>query len=174
MVNTILNSILINEASDSIHIDIQALNPTSYVIHSIIIDTADDVTVVNGVLTPSVEPLDNINNSDIIEVDATQQHYIKDWPVPTTNKLIYVFVCYANASTPSVVVPGIYDVFSTYNLYDYINSYMILSKKIGQNNPAPKELIELIINKKTLEYSLVTSNYAKAKELHEKMLTYYD
>ena len=65
------------------------------------------------------------------------------------------------------------DIFCIYNLFDYIKTFTELTKKITYNNSVPKELLDLSILHSTVKYSIETSNYTKAADYYNKLITYY-
>lgn len=171
---TVVNKLSINEAGTQLTIDIASRSHSNNLINSIIICKGQDVDFTGDVPIPGEDPLLIVDSADIMDNDSTQLTFNTVLNINNIDdSLLYVFVYYAAISTPTVIIPSATDIFCTYNLYTYVKNYILISRKINQNNPAPKELIDLIILRKTLEYALINGDHEKALEYFLKIKNYY-
>lgn len=171
---TSIYKLALNEDNTTIAVNISSKSPSNYLIHSIIIDKAENVTIDTGKPVPSADPTLVISSEDVIDINNTQLSFNTVLTINNiSDSLLYVFVYYAAISEPTVILPFHTEYFCTYNLYSYVKNYILISRKLTPNNPTPPELIDLIILRKTLEYAIINGDFLKAEEYFNKIKLYY-
>ena len=172
---TRINKLYVNEVGNQIIFDIASIGPTNYLIHSVTLEKFDNLTFPGGIPTISETPFGEISHLEVWEVDDTLATLNSTFNInPLGNSLLFVFVHYAAVSNPATIVDVLDEIFVIHNEYSYAKAFNALTKKLNQDSFAPKELIDLILLKKTIHYACVSSNYSQANVYFQKLIKYYD
>lgn len=165
--NITVQNLSITEDNTKIFFDINT--QPGYELKEIIIENSETIS-----LTDNFETITHINPLLVINEETegfSKDEFLTKLPVtfPLKNTLFFIFITSIHSETSEETT----DIFCIYNLFDYIKTFTELTKKITYNNSVPKELLDLSILHSTVKYSIETSNYTKAADYYNKLITYY-
>lgn len=170
--NITVQNLSITEDNTKIFFDINT--QPGYKLKEIIIENSKTISLTDNFKTIThLNPLLVINE----ETEGTEgfseenDEFLKKLSVTfqLKNTLFFIFITSMHSETSAETT----DIFCIYNLFDYIKTFTELTKKITYNNSVPKELLDLSILHSTVKYSIETSNYTKAADYYNKLITYY-
>ena len=167
--NITVQNLSITEDNTKIFFDINT--QPGYKLKEIIIENSETISLTDNfetiihsnpllVITEGTEGFSEENDEFLIKLPVT---------FPLKNTLFFIFITSMHSETSEETT----DIFCIYNLFDYIKTFTELTKKITYNNSVPKELLDLSILHSTVKYSIETSNYTKATDYYNKLITYY-
>lgn len=167
--NITVQNLSITEDNTKIFFDINT--QPGYKLKEIIIENSETISLTDNfetithsnpllVITEGTEGFSEENDEFLIKLPVT---------FPLKNTLFFIFITSMHSETSEETT----DIFCIYNLFDYIKTFTELTKKITYNNSVPKELLDLSILHSTVKYSIETSNYTKAADYYNKLITYY-
>lgn len=167
--NITVQNLSITEDNTKIFFDINT--QPGYKLKEIIIENSETIS-----LTDNFETITH-SNPLLVITEGTEgfseenDEFLIKLPVTFTlkNTLFFIFITSMHSETSEETT----DIFCIYNLFDYIKTFTELTKKITYNNSVPKELLDLSILHSTVKYSIETSNYTKAADYYNKLITYY-
>lgn len=165
--NITVQNLSITEDNTKIFFDINT--QPGYELKEIIIENSETIS-----LTDNFETITHINPLLVINEETegfSKDEFLTKLSVtfPLKNTLFFIFITSIHSETSAETT----DIFCIYNLFDYIKTFTELTKKITYNNSVPKELLDLSILHSTVKYSIETSNYTKAADYYNKLITYY-
>ena len=167
--NITVQNLSITEDNTKIFFDINT--QPGYKLKEIIIENSETIPLTDNfktithsnpllVITEGTEGFSEENDEFLIKLPVT---------FTLKNTLFFIFITSMHSETSEETT----DIFCIYNLFDYIKTFTELTKKITYNNSVPKELLDLSILHSTVKYSIETSNYTKAADYYNKLITYY-